>query len=55
MERCRRLQILLLAPDPGQDPDPDHTPDLTHEVDPAQDPENVAIGNDLQLSLSPSL
>lgn len=37
--------MLSLAPDPEPGPDPDPTPDLTLEATPAQDPENVAIGN----------
>lgn len=44
MQRCQRLQILLLGPTPGPDPDPDPTPDHTLGAAPAQDPENVAIG-----------
>lgn len=44
MQRCQRLQILLLGPAPGPGPDPDPTPDHTLGAAPAQDPENVAIG-----------
>lgn len=52
MQRCQRLQILLLGPTPGPDPDP--SPDHTLGAAPAQDPENVAIGKSNDLTYSGS-